>query len=77
VSHSHRASSADDLRIGRSVIVWLLAALGIVGALTVAGVVLLWPDGTKLAAIREHTPFAAPGVTWVSPRSVETSPLRR
>lgn len=74
MSHSHRASSADDLRIGRSVIVWLLAALGIVGALTIAGVVLLWPDGTKLAAIREHTPFAAPGVTTTTARVTRVAP---
>jgi uncharacterized membrane protein len=63
VSHSHRASSEDDLPIARSVRTTLLAALAFVAALTVVGVILLWPDGSKLDTIRQRTPFTAPGVT--------------
>ncbi|HEY3527807.1 MAG TPA: YibE/F family protein [Nocardioides sp.] len=36
--------------------------------------ILLWPDGTKLAAIRQHTPFAAPGVTTTTARVTRVAP---
>jgi uncharacterized membrane protein len=74
VGHSHRALSDDDLPIGRSVRVSLLAALAVVAALTVLGVVFLWPDGTKLDTIRQQTPFAAPGVTTTTGRVTRVAP---
>jgi uncharacterized membrane protein len=74
VGHSHRASSEVDLVIGRNVRLSLLAALAVVAALTIMGVILLWPDGTKLDAIRQQTPFAAPGVTTTTARVVNVAP---
>jgi uncharacterized membrane protein len=35
--------------------------------------VLLWPDSAKLDSIRQHTPFAAPGVTTVTARVTRVS----
>ena len=63
MGHSHRASRDDDLAIGRTVRLSLLAALSVMAALTIVGVILLWPDSGKLDTIRKDTPFAAPGVT--------------
>ena len=68
MGHSHRASSDDDLPIARTVRVTLLAALAVLAAITIAGVVFLWPDSGKLDTIRKDTPFAAPGVTTVNGR---------
>jgi uncharacterized membrane protein len=73
VSHSHRASS-DDLPIGRNVRIVLLSALAFVAILTIVGVVLLWPDGSKLDTIRQRTPFAAPGVTTTTARVTHVAP---
>jgi uncharacterized membrane protein len=74
VSHSHRAPSGDELQIHRSVRLSLLAALAVVGVLTAVGVILLWPDGGKLDAIRQHTPFTAPGVTTTTARVTHVAP---
>jgi uncharacterized membrane protein len=52
----------------------LLAALTTVATLTVVGVILLWPGGGKLDTIRQHTPFAAPGVTTTKARVVGVAP---
>ncbi len=48
-------------RARRLVLLW---ALGLVALTTVVGVVLLWPDGSKVDDIRESVSFAAPGVTF-------------
>lgn len=74
MAHLHRASEGDDLVVGRTVRTTLLSALAIVAVATVVGVVLLWPDGGKLDAIRKETPFAAPGVTTVTGRVVAVAP---
>jgi uncharacterized membrane protein len=74
VGHSHRASDADDLAIGRAVRLTLHAALAAVAVATVLGVVLLWPDSGKLDTIRHHNQFAAPGVTTVSGRVTHVAP---
>jgi uncharacterized membrane protein len=74
VSHSHRSTPHDDLQIGRKVRVSLLSALMVVATLTVIGVILLWPDGAKLDTIREHTPFAAPGVETTTARVTHVAP---
>jgi uncharacterized membrane protein len=74
VGHSHRASSGEDLSIGRTVSFSLLGALAVLGALTIIGVIFLWPDGGKLDAIRQHTPFAAPGVTVATARVTSIAP---
>jgi uncharacterized membrane protein len=75
VGHSHRASSGgDDLPIGRTVRISLLAPLAVLAAVTAVGVLLLWPDGTKLDTIRQHTPFAAPGVTTTTARVARVEP---
>jgi uncharacterized membrane protein len=74
VAHSHRAADGNDLVIGGTVRTCLLAALVIVAVATVIGVVILWPDGGKLGAIRKGTPFAAPGVTTVTAKVTGVSP---
>jgi uncharacterized membrane protein len=75
VGHSHRASRhEDDLLVGRTIRRTLLAALAVVGLLTVVGVILLWPDGGKLDTIRRHTEFAAPGVTTTTARVASVAP---
>lgn len=74
VSHSHRASSTDDLRVGAAIRLSLLSALGVVAALTIVGVVLLWPNGGKLDTIRRNTPFAAPGVTSTTAAIIRVAP---
>jgi len=74
VGHSHRASRDDDLAIGRTVRLSLLAALAVLAALTIIGVILLWPDSGKLDAIRKHTAFAAPGVTTTTARVTRVAP---
>jgi uncharacterized membrane protein len=77
VGHSHRASPDDDLSIGRRVRLSLLGTLSIVAALTVIGVILLWPDSGKLHAIRQHTPFAAPEITTTTGRVTHVAPACR
>jgi uncharacterized membrane protein len=42
----------------------LLALLGIFGVLTVAGLVVLWPDNAKVDELSDSVSFAAPGVTF-------------
>jgi uncharacterized membrane protein len=74
VGHSHRALRDDDLAIGRTVRLFLLAALAVLAALTIIGVVLLWPDSSKLDAIRKHTAFAAPGVSTTTARVTGVAP---
>jgi uncharacterized membrane protein len=74
VGHSHRASSSDEVPIGRGFRMGLLAALAVVGMLTIVGVMLLWPDGGKLEAIRRQTPFAAPGVTSTTGQVTHVAP---
>jgi len=74
VAHSHRASPDNDLVVGRTVRTCLLAALAAVAVATVMGAVLLWPDGGKLDAIRNDTPFAAPGVTTVTAQVARVAP---
>lgn len=74
MSHSHRASSGDDLPIGRKVRVWLLSILVGIAVLTTASMILLWPDATKLDAIRKGTPFAAPGFTMSTGRVTHVAP---
>ncbi len=74
MGHSHRASRAEDLAIGRTVRLSLLAALAALAALTIIGVMLLWPDSGKLDTIRKHTAFAAPGVTTTTGRVTSVAP---
>jgi uncharacterized membrane protein len=74
VAHSHRASDGNDVVVGGTVRTCLLAALVTVGVATVIGMVILWPDGGKLDAIRKGTPFAAPGVTTVTAEVTGVTP---
>jgi uncharacterized membrane protein len=74
VGHSHRAAPDDELRIGGAIRISLLATLGVLAALTIIGLILLWPDGAKLETIREHTPFAAPGVTTTTAAVTHVAP---
>ncbi len=73
MAHSHRASAHgdgdSDLPVGRTVRLTLLVALA-----TVGGVVVLWPDAGKLDTIRQHRPFAAPGVTTVTAEVTHVAP---
>ncbi|WP_435772078.1 YibE/F family protein [Nocardioides sp. SYSU DS0651] len=67
--HSHRAAGgADDIRIGSTARVALLAGLGLALVATVVGLVLWWPSSDAVSERAEAggaaARFAAPGVTF-------------
>lgn len=74
--HSHRAGDLDDeVRVGRTEQVTLLAALGLVAVVTVVGLVVWWPAGDPAADIAEQgestTSYAVAGSSFVSGEVVE------
>jgi len=78
--HSHRASSGvdDEIRVGSTARIVLLAALGVSLLLTLVGLVVWFPPGDAVErAAREGgeaTQFAAPGVTFPSGEITSVGP---
>lgn len=70
--HVH-APDAPDLRVGALTRFVLLAVTGACLAVTIAGLVLLWPDGERHAQV-EGTSIDAPGVTFPSATVVGVKP---
>lgn len=70
--HAHRSHRADrghhhagaEVEIARGPRAVLLSLLTLAAAAAVAGLVLLWPNGSEVGKITESVPFAAPGVTF-------------
>ena len=61
---SHRASRQESFDVARRPRTVLLACLALAGLVTVVGVLLLWPDGAEVDAVKSRVSFAAPGVTF-------------
>ncbi len=78
--HSHRATNGidDDIRVGTTALVVLLASLGVTFLLTLVGLGLWWPAGDAIdRAVEsggEAAQFSAPGVTFPSAEIVEVAP---
>ncbi|WP_232679302.1 YibE/F family protein [Nocardioides sp. R-C-SC26] len=64
VGHGHGHGPAPDVAITPRARRLLLGFLVTCLLATLAGVVLLWPDGEKVDAISDEVRFAAPGVTF-------------
>ena len=62
--HAHRAGHDDDLEVGAVPRTVLLSVLAAALALTVLGLVTLWPDGGEVDDLRGSVSFAAEGVTF-------------
>ncbi|MBI2243356.1 MAG: YibE/F family protein [Nocardioides sp.] len=61
--HGHGGAGAE-VEISRGPRTVLLSALVLAAAVAIAGLVLLWPNGSEVDKITESVPFAAPGVTF-------------
>ncbi len=61
--HSGTSRAAASPLVGRVI---LLGLLGLVAVATVAGLLLLWPSGDKVAALQASTTYAVPGATFES-----------
>ena len=70
--HSHRAG--HDVEVPRARRLVLLWVLGLTGLATLAGVVLLWPDGGEVDDVQSSVSFAAPGVTFPQATVDESEP---
>lgn len=73
--HSHRADrGAPDLDVRPGPRRLLLGLLIVVAAVTVAGLVLLWPDDDRVAGVTGDAAYAAPGVTFPRATVTEAQP---
>ncbi|HSV39328.1 MAG TPA: YibE/F family protein [Nocardioidaceae bacterium] len=63
-SHPHSHAVPTNVPLARSAVVVLLGFLLLCALATVAGVVMLWPDGDKVDQLREGSPYAAERVTY-------------
>ncbi len=62
--HGHGAGSDVELEVAPLPRAVLMAVLAAVAVATVAGVLLLWPDGSKVDELKGSVGFAAEGVTF-------------
>jgi len=62
--HSHRAGHDDDVEVRAVPRTVLLSVLAAALALTVVGLLTLWPDGDEVDDLRGSVSFAAEGVTF-------------
>jgi uncharacterized membrane protein len=64
--HSHGAhrSHGPEVTVERWPRLVLLTCLAVAGVVTLVGVFMLWPDGSKVDRITSQISFAAPGVTF-------------
>jgi uncharacterized membrane protein len=62
--HSHRAGHDDDVEVRAVPRTVLLSVLAAALALTVVGLLTLWPDGDDVDDLRGSVSFAADGVTF-------------
>jgi uncharacterized membrane protein len=62
--HSHRAGHDDDVEVRAVPRAVLLSVLAAALALTVVGLLTLWPDGDEVDDLRGSVSFAAEGVTF-------------
>ncbi len=72
-SHAHRDDAAPVEVQSRPRAV-LLAVLGAFAVLTVAGLVVLWPNGADVDELSESVTFAAPGVTFPRADVIDVQP---
>ena len=73
--HAHRAGHDDDLEVGAVPRTVLLSVLAAALALTVLGLVTLWPDGGEVDDLRGSVSFAAEGVTFPEATVEEVAPV--
>jgi uncharacterized membrane protein len=74
-SHSHRAGAHDDgVEIAPAPRTILLSVLAAALAVTVVGLVMLWPDGDKIDDLQGSVSFAGEGVTFPQATVDEVAP---